>query len=129
MSAIETVRQVYKLWEAEDLDGVLALASDDCVITQDAALPWGGRFVGRDRISAFMVGLYTTIQSTLTTEALFESDGQVIQMGRSQGSVIANGVTFDVPEIHIWTARGDTITAGHFAPDTAAMLEALAVGS
>jgi ketosteroid isomerase-like protein len=50
----------------------------------------------------------------------------VVQSERTKGTVRANGKTFDIPEVHIWTLRDGKIVAAHFAIDTAAQLAALA---
>jgi ketosteroid isomerase-like protein len=61
----------------------------------------------------------------VTTDAMFEADGDVVQCGRTKGTVKANGATFDIPEVHRWTIRGGKAVAGHFSIDTPAMLEVL----
>ena len=49
----------------------------------------------------------------------------VIQCGRSKGTVRANGRAFDIPEVHIWTLKDGKVVAAHFAIDAPAMLAAL----
>lgn len=56
----------------------------------------------------------------------FEADGDVIQFGRTKGTVNASGATFDIPEVHRWTIRDGKAVAGHFSIDTPAMLAVLA---
>jgi ketosteroid isomerase-like protein len=41
MGNIAIVREVYDAFERQDLEGLLALVDPDCVVTQDASLPWG----------------------------------------------------------------------------------------
>src|SRR5580698_6050223 len=123
---IETVRGIYDALARADLDAILAVCDPACVITQDAALPWGGRHVGHDGVAAFALALVGSIDSAVTIESLFEADGQVIQCGRTRGTVRANGNAFDVPEVHVWTLRDGMVTEAHFAIDTPAMLAALA---
>ena len=69
-----------------------------------------------------------TIDSAVTIEALFAADDEVIQAGRTKGTVVATGVPFDVAEVHRWTIRDGKATTAHFAIDTAAMLAVLATG-
>jgi ketosteroid isomerase-like protein len=128
MSAIEVVRAVYEAMAARDLDRLIQLIHPDCVITQDVALPWGGRYVGHDGFANFGLALTGTIESVVTTEAMFVADDEVIQFGRTSGTVLANGVSFDVPEVHRWTIRDGQAVAAHFAIDTDAMLRALGGG-
>ncbi len=125
MSDIEVVAQVYEAFAERDLERLLDLSADDCVITQDARLPWGGRHVGHSGVTDFASILVTSIDSVLTTEALFEADGQVIQIGRIKGSVPSTGRAFDVPEVHTWTVVDGKVVTAHFANDTTAMLVAL----
>jgi len=58
----------------------------------------------------------------VTIEALFAADGEVIQFGRTRGTVRATGTAFDIPEVHRWTVRNGKAVAAHFAIDTQAML-------
>ena len=56
---------------------------------------------------------------------MFAADDEVIQCGRTKGTVRANGAAFDIPEVHRWKLRDGKAVEAHFAIDTAAMLEAL----
>jgi uncharacterized protein len=126
MNNIAIVREVYDAFERQDLEGLLTLVDPDCVVTQDASLPWGGRYVGHDGVTTFAFALMGATDSAVIVESLFEADGQVIQCGRSKGTVRANGKTFDIPEVHIWTLKDRKVVAAHFAIDTPAMLAVLA---
>ena len=95
------------------------------MVTQDDALPWGGRHEGLDGVATFGALLGGTIHSVVTTDEVFEAGARVIQHGRSRGTVLANGATFDMPEVHVWTVRDGKITAAEFYIDTPAMLRAL----
>ena len=125
MTEIEVVRQVYAAMAARDADRLLELIDPTCVITQDPALPWGGRHVGHDGFLTFALTLSATIDSAVTTEALFMADGEVIQYGRTRGTVRATGTAFDIAEVHRWTIRDGKAVAAQFAIDTSAMLQAL----
>ncbi len=129
MSDLDTVRHLYELLSAQDFEGLLGLAAEDCVLSQDESLPWGGRYVGHDGAAAFIAALYGHIQSELTIEALFVDDGRIVQIGRSRGTVLANGATFDIPEMHLWTVENGKISSGHFAFDSTVMLQALAAAA
>jgi ketosteroid isomerase-like protein len=125
MSDVEVVREIYAAMASRDFDRLFELADPELVITQDAALPWGGRHVGHDGLATFGLALTGTINSAVTIEAIFEADGEVIQCGRTAGTVVANGASFDVAEMHRWTIRNGKAVAAHFAIDTAAMLDAI----
>jgi ketosteroid isomerase-like protein len=125
VSDIDVVRGYYEALAARDIERALAVVDESCVITQDDRLPWGGRYVGHEGFATFGLTLTSTIQSQVTHEALFEADGDVIQVGRTKGTVVATGVPFDIAEVHRWTIRDGKAVAAHFSIDTPAMLEAL----
>lgn len=121
----EVVRDIYAAMHAGDFDRLFELVAPDVVITQDPALPWGGRYEGHDGFATFGLTLQANIQSAVTIDAMFEADGDVIQFGHTRGTVVANGTSFDIPEVHRWQIRDDQAISAHFAIDTAAMLRAL----
>lgn len=126
MTPVETVRAIYDAMAAGDFGRLFELLAPDVVVTQDPALPWGGRHEGHDGFATFGLTLTGTIDSAVTHDVLFEADGDVIQVGRTKGTVRANGAAFDIPEVHRWTIRDGRATAAHFSIDTPAMLAALA---
>ncbi len=126
MSDLEVVKQVYAAMADRDITALVELVDPQCVITQDPRLPWGGRFVGHDGLAAFAAALTGAIASAVTTDALFEADGDVIQYGRTRGTTIATGRAFDIAEVHRWTVRDGRAVAAHFSIDTTAMLDVLA---
>ncbi len=123
--SVETVESIYASMAAGDVAAVLEHLSPDVVLEQDPALPWGGRFVGADGVVEFATKLVSTIQSAVTTEAMYAAADDVVQYGRTKGTVVANGATFDIPECHVWTFDGDRVVHVRFYIDSAAMLEAL----
>ena len=126
MSDIEVVQGIYQAMAARDTVRLFELIDEGCVVTQDERLPWGGRHVGHDGFANFGLTLTATIDSAVTTTAVFEADGDVIQCGWTRGAVVASGAEFDIPEVHRWTIRNGKAVAAHFSIDTPAMLEALA---
>ena len=122
---IDVVRAIYAAMGERDFDALFALVDEAIVVTQDAALPWGGRFEGHDGLATFALTLTTNIASAVSTEAMFEADGDVIQVGRTRGTVQSSGAEFDIPEVHRWTVRDGKAVAAHFSIDTPAMLRAL----
>ena len=110
---------------ARDIERLLQLIHPECVITQDPRVPWGGRHVGHEGFANFGLLLTSSINSAVTTEAMFMADDEVIQVGRTRGTVNSNGAAFDIPEVHRWKIRDGQAVAAHFAIDTEAMLRAL----
>lgn len=125
MSDVDVVRQIYEHMDARDFAALFALLDPAVVVTQDDRLPWGGRFEGHDGFAAFGLALRGAIESKVTIDAIFEADGDVFEVGRTRGSVVATGVTFDIAEVHRWTLRDGVAVAAHFAIDTEGMLAAL----
>lgn len=129
MSNIEIIRELYRAFEAEGLDRIMELCDPNCVVTQDSALPWGGRYEGLDGVATFGIALGGAIDSVVTANAMFEAGDRVIQCGSSRGTVLATGAEFDMPEVHVWTLRDGKVTAAEFYIDTHAMLDVLSHAS
>ena len=72
------------------------------------------------------MNLVGATDSVVTPEQLFAAGDEVVQIGRTAGTVRSNGAAFDVPECHIWTVHDGLVTEARFYVDSAAMLEALA---
>jgi len=126
MTDIETVEAIYAAMAARDTDALFALLDPAIVVTQDDRIPWGGRYEGHDGVARFAITLGSTIDSKVTTDAMFEADGDVIQCGRTRGTVVATGTPFDIAEVHRWTIRDGRAVRAHYAIDTPGMLAALA---
>jgi ketosteroid isomerase-like protein len=84
----EIIKQIYGAFAEQDLEGLLTLVDPDCVVTQDPSLPWGGRHVGHAGVTDFAFALMGSTDSAVTVGSLFEADGQVIQSGRTRGTVL-----------------------------------------
>ena len=128
MTPLEIVTATYAAMAAKDLAAVSALCHPDVVLTQDPALPWGGRHVGSDGVAEFAIALIGAIDSAVTTLALYEAGERVVQYGRTAGIANASGKSFDIPECHIWTVTEGKVSEVSFFIASAAMLEALKVG-
>ena len=128
MSDLEVVREIYVAMAAGDVERLFELLDSSCTITQDDRLPWGGRHLGHDGFAAFGLALRGRIASAVEHMAMFEADGDVIQVGRTRGVVRATGTPFDVPEVHRWTIREGRAVAMHLSIDTPSMVTALTTG-
>jgi ketosteroid isomerase-like protein len=126
MSDLDTVRAIYQAMADRDFDRLFQLIDESVVITQDERLPWGGRFEGHDGVANFAIALTGSIDSKVSHEMLFEADGDVVQVGRTKGTVVATGVAFEIDEVHRWTIRDGRAVAAHFSIDTPGMLAVLA---
>lgn len=125
VSGLEVVEELYAAFAARDVERALACMADDIVITQDDALPWGGRYEGHDGALTFFGTLVSTIDSAVNHLAMYEAGDTMVQYGRTAGTVKANGASFDVPECHVWRVRDGKLVAGEMLIDSTAMLDAL----
>jgi ketosteroid isomerase-like protein len=125
MSDVEVVERIYAAMHDRDYDTLFQLVDESVVITQDDRLPWGGRFEGHEGLGEFAAALTGSIESAVTIDAIYEADGEVIQMGHTRGTVVGTGTEFDIPEVHRWTIRDGKAVRAHFAIDTPGMLAAL----
>lgn len=119
---IKVVEDIYRAMPARDLARLADLLAPEVVLTQDERLPWGGRYKGHDGFADFALKLVGAIDSVVTTEAIFEADGTIVQCGRTRGTVRSSGVEFDIAEVHRWIIRDGRVVEAHFAIDTEAML-------
>jgi uncharacterized protein len=123
---LATVRRVYEAMQARDVDRILGeLFSPDITIWQTPDLPWGGTHHRHDGAIKFFVTLVEHIQSQVTTEYLYPAGDHVVQIGRTRGTVVANGASFDISEVHLWELRDEKVVRFEVYIDTPAMLEAL----
>jgi ketosteroid isomerase-like protein len=129
LSNLEIIQALYEAFAGGRLERVLDLVDPTCVIRQDEALPWGGRFDGFDGVATFAARLGENIHSTLVTRELYEAGDRVVQCGRSQGTVLASGVTFDVPEVHVWTLHDKKVVTAEFYVESLRVLAALGTPS
>lgn len=125
LSDVDVVAAIYEAMGAKDLERLVQLIDPSIVLDQDPALPWGGHYEGHDGFGQFALTLTGTIDSAVTTVAMFEADGEVFQMGYTRGTVVATGASFDVPEVHRWRIEDGKAVKADFAIDTKLMLEAL----
>ena len=84
-TSIELIERIYEASANGDLDALVGMAATDLLIQQDPALPWGGRYEGPNGVVEFFQRLAGTVDTDVTTEALFAAGDQVIQYGRSRG--------------------------------------------
>lgn len=119
------VRAIYGAMAARDYDTLFSLVDPSVVITQDPRLPWGGRHEGHDGLVVFAAALTGAIESNVDIEAIFAADDEVIQMGRTKGTVVGTDRSFDIAEVHRWKIRDGKAVEAHFTIDTEAMLAVL----
>ena len=124
-SNVELVAGFYRSAAEGDFDTVLAMLDPDVTVWQTEELPWGGSYEGIDGFIEFFGKLRESIESKVDIEEVFEAGEHVVQMGHTRGTVNANGVAFDVREVHVWGVRDGKLLSLRSHIDTPAMLAAL----
>ena len=122
---METVRALYAAYESRDVEGLLAPLADDVEIYQSELLPWGGTYKGREGMMAFIQAITSHIDSIVVVEELIEAGNDVIMVGRSRGTVQANGEAYEVRLVDRIRLREGKITRLEIFLDTPAVLEAM----
>ena len=124
MSDIEVVEKIYASMAARDLETLAQLIDGSRVITQDAALPW--RQARRaSRIPRLRRGAHRGDHVGGDDPRHVHGRRRRDPGGSHQGTTVAKGTPFDIPEVHRWTIRDGKAVAAHFSIDTEAMLAAL----
>jgi ketosteroid isomerase-like protein len=124
--SLSIVREIYAGFANRDPTAALSRCADDVTIDQDPALPWGGHYVGHEGVLQFIIALTSALDTKVDIETLFQAGDDVVQCGRTRGTVLSNGVSIDVDECHVWTIREGVIHGARFYIDSVAVLEALA---
>jgi ketosteroid isomerase-like protein len=119
------VERLYQAFDALDLEAIAEIIDPEVDIHQSDELPWGGDFHGHEGLAQFFGRLRETITSRVTTQVVFAAGDDVVQIGRTAGTVNASGAAFDVDEMHLFTVRDGRVVRFEARIDTPAMLQAL----
>lgn len=122
---VDLVHRLYAALAAVDLDTILQIFDPDVEVHQTDELPWGGDFQGHEGLGRFFGLLREHITSTVTIQTVYAAGYEVVQFGRTSGTVNATGNPFDVQEMHLLTVRDGKVVRFEAHIDTPAMVEAL----
>jgi ketosteroid isomerase-like protein len=81
-ATVDVVNRFNAAWGAHDLDGALALISDDCVFESTSPAPDGVRHVGHDAIRTAWAPIFDDANSQFTVEESFVADNRLVQRWR-----------------------------------------------
>jgi ketosteroid isomerase-like protein len=81
-SAVEVVQRFGDAWGAHDLDGVVAMLTDDCVFDATGPAPDGARHVGPDAVRAAWKAIFDDSDSRFEAEETFAAGDRVVQLWR-----------------------------------------------
>jgi len=79
VDALAVVEQFGTAWAAHDLEGALALITDDCVFDATGPAPDGIRHVGPAAIRAAWTGIFDDVGSRFEAEETFTAGDRVVQ--------------------------------------------------
>jgi len=81
-SSIDVVTAFGETWANHDLDGAMALVTEDCVFDNTDPAPDGTRYVGRDAIRRAWAPIFDDPTSRFDAEETFAVDDRVVQRWR-----------------------------------------------
>jgi SnoaL-like domain len=87
---------MYDAYKRKDLEAILGLLETEIEIYQTTAVPWGGRYRGREGTQQFLGRLMAHVDSVVEIEELFDAGERVVEIGRSLGWVKGTNRKFDV---------------------------------
>jgi ketosteroid isomerase-like protein len=122
---VEIVRALYDAYNRRDMAAVAPYGAPDITLYQTELLPWGGHYTGPEGLQRFVASLVQHLDSRITMEQFIPAGDRVIAVGRTAGTVRANGNAFDVAAVHVWTLASGKVTRVEFYIDTPAMWAAL----
>jgi ketosteroid isomerase-like protein len=77
--SLDVVRRFNEAFGHGDVDGVMALMTDDCVFENTSPSPDGERYEGREAVRRFWVEFFTgTDTPRFETEEIFAADDRVV---------------------------------------------------
>lgn len=124
-SNVEAIQALYRAFLKRELMTILSLVDPGIEIHQSEMVPWGGTYKGLAGLKEFFAKLLENVDSKVEFTEWIESGDSVVAIGRSRGTVIANGNTFDISIAHVWHLRDGKAVLFEPYIDTAAMLKAL----
>ena len=124
-SNVDIVRALYDAYNRRDMAAVAPYYAPDITLYQTDLVPWGGHYAGLDGAQRFVASLVQHLDSRVTMEQFIPAGDRVVAVGRTAGTVRANGNVFDVPAVHVWTLADGKVTRVEFYIDTPAMWAAL----
>lgn len=101
----EVAEAMYDAMLRSDRDTLAAIASPEIRIRVTEAVPYGGTYSGLAGFAAFFRKTFDLIESRIEIERLFEAGGQVVAVGRTQGTGRGTGQAFDSAVVHVFTVE------------------------
>ena len=105
---VDRMRQVLDLFNAHDLDAIMAHFSEDCVFESPRGPdPWGRRFVGRDEVRRGLAARFEGIPDvSYTDDDHFACGDRGVSEWTIRGTTVA-GELIEVRGCDLWTFAAD----------------------
>jgi ketosteroid isomerase-like protein len=106
---VEIVRRVYKLAEAQGVEGLLELATDDVVWISDPNFPGGGRHNGKNDVQRWLRQLWIYDEISIDVEEIIDLDERALTITRFHG-VSVGAPPVDWSWCHLFAFRDGLIS-------------------
>ena len=120
-STIAVVQRIYEMFGKGDIPAVLGCIdpNGELVFEGPSAVPWAGRYQGRDGWGVFFQRIGGNLDILGMTMEIFAAEkDNVVAVGRYQARVKATGKTIDSPLVHLWTVRNGLVVKCHETTNT-----------
>jgi ketosteroid isomerase-like protein len=119
----EIVRRVYKLAEAQGVEGLLEFATDDVVWISDPHFPGGGRQEGKENVQRWLRQLWIYDEISIEVEEIIDLNDRALSVARFHG-VSAGAPPVDWQWCHVFAFRDGRIRQAQSFLDRAEALQA-----
>jgi uncharacterized protein len=121
---VEIVQEVYRLAEAQGVDGLLELATEDIVWISDPRFPGGGIHKGKENVRRWLMTLWIYDEMSIDVERIMDLDDRALGITRF------HAVSHDVPQVdwlwcHLFSFRDGLICRTQSFLDKESALEAV----
>ena len=121
----EIVRRMYRDFDNGDLDAVMAAMTPDVVFHAPGGAPFSGRRVGREQVLRRFQEIRRLVRiDQFDVDEILADKDKVVALGRQRAMVRATGRHFEQEFAHVYTMRGDKVSAVHLFGDTYAVASA-----
>jgi len=122
------VRGFYEATVPGHREALWALQAPHVVYDLQEGMPVGsGHFEGLEEVlEGFLTKFYGAFDVRFAAEEFITAGENVVALGRIEGKTRKGSVPVDVPFVHVWTVRGQSLRRLRAFTDTALLARALA---
>lgn len=122
---LDVVEALYEAFDRKDPVAAFGCFAEDVVVTQSEELPWGGVHEGLEAAAGFFMTLTSHIDTRVAVSRFLVAGDTVVETGRTEGTAVATGRGFSIPETHVFKVRDGKIVRMDAYVDNASMLAAI----